>query len=171
MRRRLAAQAPAAAACVEIGDFGIADGQRFAAQLAALGLQGKAAVRGLGEHDGASGYMVYLAAPADRAALERQSAELQRLEVKDFFVLPQTATLPGAISLGVFKTEEGAKTQLANLQKKGLRGARIHVRGSSPGKQWFQLRGLEPQEQAAFEQLRAEFPAQQARPCEPAAGG
>ncbi|HTN67138.1 MAG TPA: SPOR domain-containing protein, partial [Burkholderiaceae bacterium] len=67
-------------------------------------------------------------------------------------------------------SEEAAKTHLGHLQKKGLRGARLHARGSATGQQLFQLRGLESSEQAAFEQLRAEFPAQQVRPCGPAEG-
>ncbi len=162
--------APATAVCVEIGDFSAADGQRFAAQLAALGLRDKAVAQASGDGEVAAGYMVYLAAPADRAALEHQVAELQRLEIRDFFVLPAAASLAGAISLGVFKSEEAAKTHLGRLQKKGLRGARLHVRGSAAGQQLFQLRGLESSEQAAFEQLRAEFPAQQVRPCDPAEG-
>lgn len=164
------AVAPAAAVCVEIGDFSAADGQRFAAQLAALGLRDKAVSQASGDGEVAAGYMVYLPAPANRTALERQLAELQRLEIKEFFVLPAAASLAGAISLGVFKSEEAAKTQLAHLQKKGLHGARLHVRGSAAGRQLFQLRGLESSEQAEFEQLRADFPAQQVRPCGPAEG-
>ncbi len=170
------ASAPAAeaAACIEIGNFGSADSQRFEAQLAALGLQPKASARAIADGSGAvSGYMVYLAAEGDKDALGKSIAELRRLEIKDFFVLPPGAT-PGGISLGVFKSEEGAQAQLARLTKIGLRGARIHARSASTGKQAFQLRGLDQRQQAAFDQLRAEFPGQQARPCAPAdrrAGG
>lgn len=153
--------APNPAACIEIGDFGAADSQRFAAQLAALGLQQKASARSVAGE--AASYMVYIPAPAERAALDKKLAELRQLDVKDFFVLPQTATLAGGISLGVFKTEEGARTQLASLNKKGVRGARIHARGA--GRQAFQLRGLDQREQAVFEQLRAEFPEQGPRAC------
>jgi hypothetical protein len=159
------APAATAAACIEIGNFGSADGQRFAAQLAALGLQPKASARAIADASGAgSGYMVYLAAEGDKDALGKNIAELRRLGIKDFFVLPPGAA-PGGISLGVFKSEEGAQAQLARLTKIGLRGARLHARGATSGKQVFQLRGLEPQQQAAFDQLRAAFPGQQARPC------
>lgn len=167
------APAPVAgvAACIEIGNFGSADSQRFEAQLAALGLQPKASARAIADGSGAaSGYMVYLAAEGDKDAkdaLGKSIAELRRLEIKDFFVLPPGAT-PGGISLGVFKSEEGAQAQLARLTKIGLRGARIHARSAGSGKQAFQLRGLDQQQQAAFDKLRAEFPGQQARPCAPA---
>jgi hypothetical protein len=163
--------APAAgAACVEIGNFGGAEAQRFSAQLAALGLQPKTQVRSLTEAaDSAAGYMVYLPAPADRAALEQRAAELRQLGINDFFVLPQSATLPGAISLGIFKSEDSARLQQAKLLKKGLREVRLHARGASVSKQAFQLQGLDEQQQAALDQLRAGFPQQQARACGAAA--
>jgi len=157
-------------ACVEIGNFGGAEAQRFSAQLAALGLQPKTQVRSLTEAaDSAAGYMVYLAAPADRAALEQRTAELRQSGINDFFVLPQSATLPGAISLGIFKSEDSARLQQAKLLKKGLRDVRLHTRGASVSKQAFQLQGLDEQQQAALDQLRASFPQQQARACGAAA--
>jgi hypothetical protein len=157
-------------ACVEIGNFGGAEAQRFSAQLAALGLQPKTQVRSLTEAaDSAAGYMVYLAAPADRAALEQRTAELRQSGINDFFVLPQSATLPGAISLGIFKSEDSARLQQAKLLKRGLRDVRLHTRGASVSKQAFQLQGLDEQQQAALDQLRASFPQQQARACGAAA--
>jgi hypothetical protein len=164
------ATSAASAACVEIGNFGGAEAQRFSAQLAALGLQPKTQVRSLTEAaDSAAGYMVYLAAPADRAALEQRTAELRQSGINDFFVLPQSATLPGAISLGIFKSEDSARLQQAKLLKKGLRDVRLHARGASVSKQAFQLQGLDEQQQAALDQLRAGFPQQQARACAAAA--
>jgi hypothetical protein len=163
--------AGASTACVEIGNFGGAEAQRFSAQLAALGLQPKTQVRSLTEAaDSAAGYMVYLTAPADRAALEQRTAELRQSGINDFFVLPQSATLPGAISLGIFKSEDSARLQQAKLLKKGLRDVRLHTRGASVSKQAFQLQGLDEQQQAALDQLRVSFPQQQARACGAAAG-
>ncbi|MGB7481213.1 MAG: SPOR domain-containing protein, partial [Burkholderiaceae bacterium] len=157
-----AAIAPAAAACIEVGDFGAADGQRFAERLDELGLRPQAVVRQVGDSGEAAGYMVYLAPPPDRAQLDARLAELRQQGVRDFYVLPPSAVPAGAISLGVFKSEEAARTQLAGLVKKGVRGARIQARGA---RQAFQLRALEPQQQAAFDRLRADFPAQEARAC------
>jgi len=152
----------AVTACVEIGDFGAADGQRFAARLDELGLRAQAGTRQVGDGAEAASYMVYLAPPPDHAALEAKLAELRQQGVRDFYVLPPSAAPAGAISLGVFKSEEAARTQLAGVQKKGVRGARIQARGA---RQAYQLRALQPTQQAAFDTLRGEFPAQQTRAC------
>jgi len=152
----------AVTACVEIGDFGAADGQRFAARLEQLGLRAQASTRQVGDGAEAASYMVYLAPPPDHAALEAKLAELRQQGVRDFYVLPPSAAPAGAISLGVFKSEEAARTQLAGVLKKGVRGARIQTRGA---RQAYQLRALQPAQQTAFDTLRGEFPAQQTRAC------
>lgn len=154
-----------AAACIEIGSFSTADAQRFQAQLTALGLKAKSTVRSVAAE--AASYMVYLP-PPDKNAQESAPAELRQLGINDFFVLPQASPLHGGISLGIFKTEEGAKTQLANLTKKGVRNARIDTRGAAGGQQQFQLHGLARDEQRAFDRLRAEFPEQKTQACDAA---
>lgn len=162
---------PYAAACIEIGSFSAADAQRFEAQLAALGLKAKSSVRTLAGET--SGYMVYVPASADKNTPQDILAELRQLGITDFFALPQSSALRGGVSLGIFKTEEGAQTQLANLTKKGVRNVRIQPRGAAlaGGQQLFQLRGLARTEQRAFDRLRAEFPDQKTQACDASTAG
>lgn len=108
------------AACLEWGPF--ADNQlaRAQAALEALPLHGKVATRDL---QTTASYWVYIPPLPGRREADRKLSELKALGVSDYFLVQDGGKWHNAISLGVFKTEEAAKSRLAALQKKGVRSA------------------------------------------------
>lgn len=126
--------APAAAsvlktvACTDVGTFDAVEAKRFEARLAALDLGGKQSRQAQQEQD-VSSWLVNIPPQGGKDAAERKSAELRNLGISDFYVLQGDSPLKWAISLGVFKTESGAQARLAQLNKQGVRTARITPRG------------------------------------------
>lgn len=109
--------------------------------------------------------MVYIPAQEGRAGAERKAAELRRLGIADFYVMPESSALPNAISLGLFKTEAAAKARIGALIGQGVRSARIMARTASTDKLAFRLRDLSSAELAALTTLAAEFPLQTRHEC------
>ena len=154
---------PAVLACTEIGNFGPEDARRFSAQLAPLSFAGRVEQRPVRE---VTSHIVYIPPQADREAAEKKAEELRGLGIADFFIIQDNSNLRWGISLGVFKTDEAAHTHLASLIQKGVRSARITERTATLVA--FRVRGLEPEQKAALERIKAKFPKQEIRRCEPA---
>lgn len=112
--------AAAPAACLEWGLFAGSDVARADAAIARLGLpQGRVQRTVVG----AGGYWVYLPPLKTKAEVSRKLDELKTFGVTDLFVVQDPAPLRNAISLGIFKTEEGAQKFLEGLHGKGVRSA------------------------------------------------
>lgn len=160
----IAASAPAAnvAACIEIGSFDDAEARRFETQLAPLALSNRLSHRSVQE---ASRYIVYIPPQGSKDGADKKGAELKHLSVDDFFVIQDGSSLQWGISLGVFKTEEAARKQLAELNQKGVRSARVGAHGTGPSKTVFQLRGLDAAAQGTLQKIRQGFPRQESRDC------
>ena len=109
--------------------------------------------------------MVYIAAEDGREGAERRAAELRRLGLTDFYIMPESAPLHDAISLGLFKTEAAAKAYVGQLIPKGVRSARITERTANTNKVAFRLRDLNAADQAGFAALVSAFPNQSRRDC------
>jgi hypothetical protein len=159
-----AARIVPALACAEIGNFNGADGRRFESQLAALELDDFASKHAVASQE-VSSYIVYIPAQPNPEGTAKKSAELKQLGITDFFVLPESSAMHGAISLGVFKSEAAAQSQLANLVKQGVHAARVGPRFAVGKQVAFQVRGLDSAAKSRFERLRAQFPEQDARAC------
>jgi hypothetical protein len=159
-----AASAPAAivAACVEVGAFDETEAKRFETQLAPLALGERLTRRSVQEN---SRYIVYIPPLGNKDAADKKAAELKRMGVEDFFVMQDGSPLQWGISLGVFKSEEAARKQLAGLTQKGVRSARITAHGTGPSKTVFQLRSLDAAAQASLQKITQGFPRQEARNC------
>lgn len=152
-------------ACTEIGNFNAIEARKFETQLAALNLPVKAQAHNVQE---AASHMVYIPSQDGKDGAERRSAELRRLGIQDFYVIPESQSNPAlrwAISLGVFKTEEAAKAYIGQLIPKGVRSARIMARNVTSNKQAYQWRNLDTAGKAALDTLKAKFPAQDMRGC------
>ena len=122
------APAPAALACVEAGPFSTPDARRFETRLAALDL-GERQTRQPVVGQDVNSWLVYIPPQGGKEGADRKAAELRGLGVTSFYVLQGESPLKWALSLGVFKTEAGAQTLLAQLNKQGVRSARIAPRG------------------------------------------
>jgi hypothetical protein len=159
------AAAPVAPSCTEVGSFSAADAQRFSRQLASLNLGDKVAQK---LSQDVTSHMVYIPPQDGRDGAERRTAELRRLGVGDFYVIPDSFPNPAlrsGVSLGIFRTEEAAKAYIGQLISKGVRSARIIARRSGAGKQVFQLRDLSPDARSALNRIKADFPEQEIRGC------
>ena len=119
---RPAAPPPAApaAACLEWGLVAGADVARADAAISRLGLAPDRVQRVVA---GAGGYWVYMPPLKTRAEVSRKVAELKQLGVTEMFVVQDPAPLRNAISLGIFKSEEGAQKFLEGLRAKGVSSA------------------------------------------------
>jgi hypothetical protein len=149
-------------ACTEIGNFHAAEARRFQARLAALSLGARVTQRGIQE---AVSHIVYIPPQGDREAADRKVEELRRLGIQDLYVIQDDSNLRWAISLGVFKQEEGARTHLAELMRKGVRLARVGPYGTATTMVAFQLRGLDADSKARVAHVKEDFPRQEMRGC------
>lgn len=74
-------------------------------------------------------YWVYVPPRSNAKEAERKVAELKELGVKDLIIISESGSKwLHAISLGVFKTEEGAKKRFAELQERGVKTAQVGER-------------------------------------------
>ena len=102
------------------------------------------------------------------AQADRKAAELTRLGVKDFYVVRESGPNQHAVSLGLFRNEEGARDYLDALQKKNVKSARIQAREASEGKLAVEVRGSADRLARALADLPAEFTALPKAECAPA---
>jgi hypothetical protein len=138
-----AAPAPAPAfACTEIGPLNSTDAHRFEARLAALDLGDRQSRQTIQAQD-VSSWLVHIPPQGSKEAADRKAAELRNLGVTNFYVMQGDSPMKYAISLGVFKTESGAQTLLAQLGKQGVHSARIAPRGPQTNHYVYRLRGLD----------------------------
>jgi hypothetical protein len=154
---------PAPKACVEWGGFALAEGPRAEQALEPLALGARLAQRRTEE---TAGWWVFIPPQGSRAAAFKKTAELKGLGIDDFFVVQEEGATRWAISLGVFRTEEAAKSRLEALRAKGVRSAQTGERETQVAKVWFQVRGAEPPLQAKLKELAQAFPGTELRDCQ-----
>lgn len=145
---------PAKVACLEWGSFSPADASRAAQRLEPLTLGARLAqYRG----EETASWWVHMPPQGSRAAALRKAAELKNLGVDDYFVLQDPAPLRWSVSLGVFSTEDAAKSHLQALREKKVRSAIISQRETRVPKVWFQVRDVDAPLQAKLKGLAQEF--------------
>jgi hypothetical protein len=137
----VAAPAPAFA-CTEIGPFDEAGARRFEARLAALELGGRQSRQSVQSQD-VNSWLVNIPPQGGKEGADRKAAELRELGVTNFYVMQGESPLKYAISLGVFKTEKGAQTLLAQLGKQGVHTARVTPRGPQTTHYVYRVRALD----------------------------
>ena len=155
---------PTTYACTEVGNFLLADGRRFEAQVAALDLGDRQSRRNVAGQE-VSSYMVYIPPQGSKEGAERKAGELKQLGVTNYFIMGDGSPMRWGISLGVFKSESGAQSQLASLNKQGVHSARIGPRYSSSKQLAYQFRDLDAATRARLEKIKAQFPDQDLRSC------
>jgi hypothetical protein len=156
------AAAAVAAVCLEWGAFASADAVRAQQVLDPLALGAKLTQR---KQDDVAGFWVYIATLASRQAAAQKAAELKRLGVDDYFIVPDDPKWRNAISLGVFKTEDAAKARLAALRAKGVKRATVAARESQTGKTYFQMHDVDPGLAAKLNELKQGFPGTDLHEC------
>jgi hypothetical protein len=154
----------AATVCLEWGAFVGADAARAGQALEPLGLGAKLTQR---KQDDVAGFWVYIPPLASRQAATQKAAELKRLGVDEYYVMPDEPKSRNAISLGVFKTEEAANTRRDALRAKGVTGVTISARETQRSKTYFQVRGANLTLAAKLNELKQGFAGTEVRECAP----
>jgi hypothetical protein len=155
---------PAATACLEVGNFVLADARRFEDKLAPLELGDRQVRHNLPGQE-VSSYIVHIPPQGNKEAAEKKANELRELGVTNFFILSENSPLHWGISLGVFRTEAAAQAQLAALAKQGVRSARVAPRYTGSKQLVFQFHDISEQTKARIEKIAAKFPEQETRAC------
>lgn len=155
---------PATVACLEVGNFQLAEARKFEDRLSPLEL-GDRQQRKNAPGQEISSYIVHIPPQASRAAAEKKADELRALGITNFFVLNESSPLKWGISLGVFRTEAAAQAQLAALNKQGVQTARVAPRYSSNRELFFQFRDISEETKARIAKIAAKFPEQETRDC------
>jgi hypothetical protein len=155
---------PATIACLEVGNFVLADARKFEERLAPLELGDRQLRRNLPGQE-ISSYIVHIPPQGSRAAAEKKADELRGLGITNFFVMNDSSPLRWGISLGVFRTEGAAQTQLATLTKQGVQGARVAPRYTGSKQLLYQFKDISEETKARIAKILARFPEQETRSC------
>jgi hypothetical protein len=156
-----AAQVPGT--CVEWGSFGGGELARAQAAIDRLALGDR--VRKV-EVAVTVGYWVYIPPQKSRAEMERKAAELKALGVADYYPVTEANRWRHAISLGIFRSEEGARKYLATLRGKGVRSAVAGKRDQRVTQTAFLVRRPNEEDSANLVVLKSEFPGSELRALE-----
>ena len=151
---------PVGGLCVQWGSFGAADLPRVQVALDVLAM-GKRVRKT--EVSVSTSYWVYIPPFRTKAEMERKSSELKERGITDYSPLLETGRWHYAISLGVFRGEEGAKKHLAFLREKGVRSAQVGEREQRITQTAFLLRDPTQEQSAQLAGLKAGFPGSDVR--------
>lgn len=149
-------------ACLELSGFTIADSKSFDDKIKSLSLATRLTRTELAE---VATNMVYIPSLGSKDAADKKAAQIRKLGFTEFYVVQDQTPMRWAISMGVFKTPEAAKAHLANLQKKGLKEAKLAPRTVSAAKVNYRLQDLSPEEKQTIDQIKASFSSTQSHEC------
>ena len=154
------APAKARAVCIEWSGFGAVELARAQSALDrhALGTRARRA-----EVSVTAGYWVFMPPMRSQAAMERKIAELRKLGVTEYFPILDQGRWRYAISLGVFRSEEGASRYLAQLRQMGVRSATVGEREQRVTQTAFLISEPTEEESGKLAQLKNEFPGSEFR--------
>lgn len=155
--------ASARAACIEWGGFGTGELARAQGALDRLAL--RARTRRV-EVSVTAGYWVFIPPLRSQAAMERKVTELRELGVNEYFPVLDPGRWRYAISLGVFRSEEGASRYLAQLRQMGVRSATLGEREQRVTQTAFLISDPTEGESAKLAELKNEFPGSELRAVE-----
>lgn len=86
-------------------------------------------------------YWVLIPALANRLAADKKLGELKQLGLSDFSVVLEEGSYKFAISLGQFANEQAASEFLRDLEKRGVKSARLQVRDRPAEQILLEVRG------------------------------
>ena len=154
------ADAAAFRACLQWGPLVGPSLARAEAALAQLELAQPPVQRAVAD---AGGYWVYIPPLKNRADLDQTLSELRALGVVDAFVVQDPAKWRNAISLGIFKTEQAARTFLTGIQQRGVTSAVAERRENFFKSFAYFVREPDTATVAQFAQLQRAFPGTEIR--------
>lgn len=152
--------AKARAACIEWSGFGTAQLARAQDALDRLALGARARQA---EVSVTAGYWVFMPPLRSQVAMERKLAELRKLGVEEYFPVLDQGRWRYAISLGVYRSEEGAARYLARLRQMGVRSATVGEREQRVIQTALLISDPTEEESAKLAELQNEFPGSEFR--------
>jgi cell division septation protein DedD len=153
---------PAAnATCVEWGSFGDTELAQALIWLSARFPQLTVNTR-RGEE--AQAWMVRIPPLRNAAAAQARAAALRQQGISDVFVFQDAGPNQHALSLGLFRSEDGARRYLEAIQTRGVAGAQIVARSNV--RTWLTLRPISAQVRDGLEAGRSSFPTHSLRECQ-----
>jgi hypothetical protein len=159
----VAASAPPPATCMEWGSFTLADAPKAERALEPLLLSGRLEQRRTEEK---AGWWVFIPPQPNRPTALKKAAELKKLGVDDYFVV-QDEEFRWALSLGVFRTAEAARTRLLALRAQGVRSAQVGPREMMVPKVWLQMKGIDAATEARLKEIARQVDGSELRNCPP----
>ena len=156
-------RSPERRVCLEWGSFADIDLPRV--QTALNGLAVGESVRTI-EITVPAGYWLYLPPRKSKADMDKKIAELKVLGITEYSPVLEAGPWRYAVSLGMFRNEDGAKKQLDVLQKKGVRSARIGERTPRDTRIALLIVGPSTGQAAKLGELAAEYPGTEVRKVE-----
>jgi hypothetical protein len=155
--------AASAGSCLEWGGFAVAEAPRAEKTLEPLALGARLSQR---RSEETAGWWVFIPPQGNRAGALKKTAELKSLGIEDYFILQDEGKMRWAVSLGVFSSEEAAKSRLDALRAKGVRSAQTGERESQVAKVWFQVRNPDAALQARLKEFSRASPGTEIRDCQ-----
>ena len=140
--------------CLEWGSFANAELGQARQALEKLNLGDKLAVRDMGEH---ITYWVLIPPLKSKEDAEKKMAQVKALGVEDVALMPERDKWHNAVSLGVFSTEEAANKYLDEVRKKGVRSAKVEIRGKD-AKQSLFVKDASEAVSAELVKIKLDFP-------------
>ena len=145
-------------ACLETEAFAAGDARRYETRLARIAL-GARQTRLAIPFQEVTSHLVYLPPQGGKEGADRRVAELRERGVTNFFIMQGDSPLRWAVSLGVFKTEAGARTLAAELAKQGVQGVRILPRGPQTNRFAYRFRDIDAPTRTRIVEAGRGFPA------------
>ena len=152
-----------AQSCLEFGDFSGDVLAQVQPRIDALGLKDRLATV---QVEAPGWYLVYMPPMKTRAEADARARDLrQQSGVKDLFVIGEASPMRNGIALGSFRDRELASGFLAELESRGVKGARMADKPSTVGATRFRVRDVDPTLAQQLTRLQEEFPQQKLTPC------
>jgi hypothetical protein len=149
--------------CTEFGDFAAEALARVQPRLAALNIKDRLTTV---EVEAPGWFLVYVPPLQSRGDADARARELrQQSGVQDLFVIGEASPLRNAIALGSFREREVATAFLGDLERKGVKGARLADRPSTIAATRFRIRDVDAALAQQLVRLQEEFPQQKLAPC------
>ena len=142
-------------ACLEWGSFSAIDLPRAQAALDALALGNRVRRTEVGI---STSYWIYIPPLRSRSEMDKKAIELKERGVTDYSPILEAGRWRHAISLGVYRNEDGAKKQLELLRLRGVRSAQIGEREQKITQTAFLVRDPTEAQSAELMELKTAYP-------------
>lgn len=150
-----ATPASAERACVEIAPLSQEELTRMRQSLATMKLADRATVAPV---PATASWWVYIPPKASREQAEKEVARLNAAGVRDTYVVQDASDMRHAISLGIFRTRDGADRFAEGLRAKGVRNAVVDLRPLQIRLSAVYVRDPDPSQIERLLELKSVFP-------------